>query len=121
MKRRTVLATVGGALLASAGCVSNASSQDPAQGDEPEDNTADNGSVDDAADNDSRGETPPEQTPVDGTPNDNTPATDSDEGDDTVETLAITIHNVSGSRFGFKRKPRRIPRPTVGGVEADTQ
>jgi predicted nuclease of predicted toxin-antitoxin system len=35
-----------------------------------------------------------------------------------VEQDAIIVTN---NWRDFKRKPRRIPRPTVGGVEADTQ
>lgn len=153
MQRRTVLATVGSALLASAGCVSNSDGddQDPSEGSDPEDDRSSDDSPDD---------TTPEQTPIDNTPTDSTPAGDPDErdgagasfgdcpsfgesvdqtvcshtgsntgvypavsqevftpttGDDSVETLSITLHNVSGSRFGFNPHDWAIKRQTEDG------
>jgi hypothetical protein len=153
MQRRTVLATVGSALLATAGCVSNSNGddQEPADGNDPEDDR----SSDDPSD-----DTTPEQTPIDDTPPDGTPGSDPDEGDgagasfgecpsfadgvdqtvcshtgsntgvypavsqevftpttgdNSVETLEITLHNVSGSRFGLNPHDWAIKRQTADG------
>ncbi|WIV68715.1 hypothetical protein [Natrialbaceae archaeon AArc-T1-2] len=43
------------------------------------------------------------------------------EAAEALEELIETLELLSVAREHFKRKPRRIPRPTVGGVEADTR